>query len=106
MCLSARFDRHGCVVPLNPPPPQFLSFLVCFTGWYCYVRHCFRQVTTASATLYGLLSSTDAFLTLLTVKFHASMSDKYGRRPFLALSALGLGLGFYLTYHSRKVIEQ
>ncbi|CAM9298848.1 unnamed protein product, partial [Ectocarpus sp. 13 AM-2016] len=62
-----------------------------------------NAVTAASATLYGLLSSTDASFTLLTVKFHASMSDKYGRRPFLALSALGLGLGFYLTYHSRRV---
>ncbi|CAM9189870.1 unnamed protein product [Ectocarpus sp. 4 AP-2014] len=62
-----------------------------------------NAVTAASATLYGLLSSTDASFTLMTVKFHASMSDKYGRRPFLALSALGLGLGFFLTYHSRRV---
>lgn len=60
-------------------------------------------MTAASATLYGLLSSTDASFTLLSVKFHASMSDKYGRRPFMALSALGLGTGFYMTYHSRKV---
>ncbi|CAM9870219.1 unnamed protein product [Pylaiella littoralis] len=61
-----------------------------------------KAVTAASATLYGLLSSTDASFTLLSVNFHASMSDKYGRRPFLALSALGLGTGFFLTYHSRK----
>lgn len=60
-------------------------------------------MTAASATLYGLLSSTDASFTLLTVKFHATLSDKYGRRPFLALSALGLGAGFYMTYHSRRV---
>lgn len=60
-------------------------------------------MTAASATLYGLLSSTDASFTLLTVKFHATLSDKYGRRPFLALSALGLGAGFYMTYHSSRV---
>ncbi|CAM9956070.1 unnamed protein product, partial [Laminaria digitata] len=62
-----------------------------------------KAVTAASATLYGLLSSTDATFTLLSVNFHATMSDKYGRRPFLALSALGLGIGFCMTYHSTKV---
>ena len=31
------------------------------------------------------------------------MSDKFGRKPFLALSALGLGTGFFITYSTRKV---
>lgn len=61
------------------------------------------QVTAASATLYGLLSATDASFTLMTVNFHATLSDKFGRKPFLALSALGLGTGFLITYSTRKV---
>ncbi|CAN0041571.1 unnamed protein product [Ascophyllum nodosum] len=62
-----------------------------------------KAVTTASATLYGILSATDASFTLMTVNFHANLSDTFGRRPFLALSALGLGAGFLITYHTRKV---
>eukprot|EP00752_Nemacystus_decipiens_P011767 g10443.t1 len=60
-------------------------------------------VTAASATVYGLLSHTDPILALLTVKFQASLSDKYGRKPFLALSVLGLGTGFYMIFHGRRV---
>ena len=29
----------------------------------------------------------------MTVNFHANLSDTFGRRPFLVLSALGLGAG-------------
>ncbi|CAN0234733.1 unnamed protein product, partial [Ascophyllum nodosum] len=48
-----------------------------------------KAVTTASATLYSILSGTDASLTLATVNLHGTLSDTFGRRRFLALSAFG-----------------
>ncbi|CAM9185923.1 unnamed protein product [Chrysoparadoxa australica] len=60
-------------------------------------------VTGGSATLYGLLTSIDAGFTLLTTKFHATLSDTYGRKPFMLLSALGLGIGFCITGFSGKI---
>lgn len=41
----------------------------------------------------GSLLATDAFFTLLTTNIWAVMSDKYGRKPFLAMSAAGIGIG-------------
>jgi hypothetical protein len=43
------------------------------------------KVTAGSATMYGLLQSTDSFFTFLTTNFHSTLSDIFGRRPFMAL---------------------
>jgi hypothetical protein len=43
------------------------------------------KVTARSATVYGLLQSTDSFFTFLTTNFHSTLSDTFGRKPFMAL---------------------
>lgn len=95
---SPPLRRRGPLIVINLSFPAFATHTPA-------LQNGAAQVTAASATLYGLLSSTDASFTLLTVNLHAGMSDKYGRRPFMALSTLGLGAGFLITYCSGKVTD-
>jgi len=51
------------------------------------------SVSGAGQMKLSSLLSTDAFFTLLTTNIWATMSDKYGRKPFLAMSSTGIGIG-------------
>jgi MFS family permease len=51
------------------------------------------SVSGAGQMKLSSLLSTDAFFTLLTTNVWATMSDKYGRKPFLAMSSTGIGIG-------------
>ena len=51
------------------------------------------QVSPASARMYGLVQATDQAVTFLLVNGACHLSDKYGRRPFMALANMGLGTG-------------
>jgi MFS family permease len=84
------------------------------------------SVTQASVTIYGTLQrqarlscsvflslpranqknfarSIDAFFTFFTSFLYASLSDKFGRRPFMILSSLGLGVGFSMVAFARRI---
>ena len=60
------------------------------------------DVTPASASVYGTLSGIDAFFTFLVVNLVGCMSDSFGRRPFMLLSACGLGLAYTITLNARR----
>jgi DHA1 family tetracycline resistance protein-like MFS transporter len=60
------------------------------------------DVSPRSAMVYGLLSGTDSFFTLLSVNLVGCLSDVYGRRPFMLLSAAGLGLAYTITSAARQ----
>lgn len=61
-----------------------------------------EEVTSRSASLYGTVSGIDALFTFLTVNAHGSLSDKFGRRPFMALASLGLGVGFLISSQAQN----
>jgi MFS family permease len=60
------------------------------------------DVTAASAAVYGTLSGIDAFFTFLVVNLVGCMSDSFGRRPFMLLSACGLGIAYTITLNARR----
>ena len=49
------------------------------------------------------LMATDAFFTLCTNNLWGTMSDKYGRKPFMCMSAVGIALGAALISSSSSV---
>lgn len=51
------------------------------------------KVSPASARMYGLVQATDQAVTFLLVNGACLLSDKYGRRPLMALANVGLGTG-------------
>ncbi|MBQ6560476.1 MAG: MFS transporter [Erysipelotrichaceae bacterium] len=55
----------------------------------------------ASGTL-GLVT-TAAYLIYLVSPFYKSLADKYGRRPFLIINTLGMGLGMLVCIISRSI---
>ena len=59
------------------------------------------NVSPESAAVYGTLSGVDAFFTFLVVNLVGCMSDSFGRRPFMLLSACGLGLAYTITLHAK-----
>merc|ERR1711988_11321 len=62
------------------------------------------KVTPASSSYYGFITGTDQLFTFLTVSTACALSDRLGRKPFMILSALGLGTGQFLASHAKKVI--
>lgn len=59
------------------------------------------NVSPKSAAVYGTLSGIDSFFTFLVVNLVGCMSDSFGRKPFMLLSALGLGVAYLLTLSAR-----
>jgi MFS family permease len=55
------------------------------------------NVSPKSAAIYGIMSGTDAFFTFLSVNLVGCMSDSFGRRPFMMISSLGLGIAYLLA---------
>jgi len=54
-------------------------------------------VSPLSAKVYGNINGLDAFFTFLSVNFVGCLSDRYGRKPFMILSALGLGVAYFIS---------
>ena len=54
------------------------------------------NVSPESARVYGNLQGIDSLFTFLSVNAIGLLSDKYGRKPFMIYSSLGLGLAFSL----------
>jgi MFS family permease len=48
------------------------------------------DVTDASATVYGNLAGIDALFTFLSVNLVGVLSDRFGRRPFMLMSSIGM----------------
>ena len=59
------------------------------------------NVSPKSAAVYGTLSGIDSFFTCLVVNLVGCMSDSFGRKPFMLLSSLGLGLAYFFTLSAR-----
>lgn len=55
------------------------------------------KVSPESASFYGLVSGIDQLVTFNIVNGACSLSDRYGRKPFMGLSNFGLGSGQLLT---------
>ena len=54
-------------------------------------------VSGESQRIYGNLSGLDQIFTFLSVNAVGMLSDRFGRRPFMMYSALGLGTAFFLS---------
>ena len=59
------------------------------------------NVSPKSAEVYGMISGIDGFFTFLVVNAVGCMSDSFGRRPFMFISSLGLGLAYFLTLSAK-----
>ena len=80
-------------VSLNiPNMPKFVNYALSTGGS--------TDVTSRSASVYGSISGVDAFFTFLSVNLIGVLSDIYGRRPFMMMSSLGLGLAYTITMHA------
>uniref|UniRef100_A0A7S0TRX5 Major facilitator superfamily (MFS) profile domain-containing protein n=1 Tax=Hemiselmis andersenii TaxID=464988 RepID=A0A7S0TRX5_HEMAN len=55
------------------------------------------RVTSSSQMVLAALLATDGFFTFLTNNFWGTLSDRYGRKPFLTMSALGIAVGAALV---------
>lgn len=59
-------------------------------------------VTPESQATYGMLSSVDSLFTFLSVNAVGCLSDAFGRKPFLCISSLGLGLAYFISSTARS----
>lgn len=89
----------------------FLSIFLPFLYFFCtsmniptlpkYVNWVINNgnsdVSAHSAEVYGNISGLDAFFTFLSVNFVGVLSDRYGRKPFMILSAFGLGVAYLIA---------
>lgn len=51
------------------------------------------NVSPESAAFYGYVTTVDQAVTFLLVNGACSLSDRYGRKPFMAIANVGLGTG-------------
>lgn len=51
------------------------------------------KVSPESAAFYGYVTAVDQAVTFLLVNGACSLSDRFGRKPFMALANFGLGTG-------------
>ena len=58
-------------------------------------------VTPESAKVYGFIQTTDSIFTFLSVNTVGLMSDRFGRKPFMMYSALGLGSAFAMILYAK-----
>lgn len=77
-----------------PNMPKFVNWRLSETGS--------TDVTSKSAKVYGSISGMDAFFTFLSVNLIGCMSDVFGRRPFMMMSAIGLGLAYTIAANARS----
>lgn len=79
----------------------FLSISMNMPSFPKYVNWCVNKgdstVSPLSQKVYGDYSGLDSFFTFLAVNFIGCLSDSFGRKPFLMLSAGGLGLSYLVS---------
>jgi hypothetical protein len=93
---NATARKSSMVYPLIFGPLYFFSVAMAIPASPSLVNTIIsgdNTVTSAGQMKLGSLLATDAMFTLLTTNMWATLSDKYGRKPFLALSAAGIGVG-------------
>jgi MFS transporter, DHA1 family, tetracycline resistance protein len=61
------------------------------------------DVTPRSQMAYSALLALDNSFTVFTSNMWCTLSDKYGRRPFMAMAALGIGTGALLVASSNAI---
>ena len=106
------------VAPIKPFPVRRAQFLSLLLPWLYFMAISINipnlpkfvnwainkgntNVSPKSASVYGTISGVDSFFTCLVVNLVGCMSDSFGRRPFMLLSSLGLGLAYFLTLSAR-----
>ena len=62
-----------------------------------------NAVTPASQMAYSTLLAIDSGFTLLTNNLWCSLSDRYGRKPFMAMSSAGIGIGALIVARSSLI---
>eukprot|EP01039_Chlorochromonas_danica_P001415 gene1415-1539_t len=60
------------------------------------------EVSSLSAQVYGNIQGLDAFFTFLSVHLVGRLSDRHGRKPFMALASLGLGASYLIMLRARR----
>lgn len=60
------------------------------------------DVSSLSAQVYGNIQGLDAFFTFLSVHLVGRLSDRHGRKPFMALASLGLGASYLIMLRARR----
>ena len=66
-----------------------------------FVRGMDMDLTTGVAALTGMMAPFYAMLAISP--FYKSLADRYGRRIFLVINTLGMGLGMLITFLSRNI---
>ena len=61
------------------------------------------DVSPESAAAYGILQGMDSLFTFLSVNAVGILSDKYGRKPFMIYSSVGLGAAFSIILNAKNV---
>jgi MFS family permease len=102
--ITTQVERYGTrskVLSLLLPWLYFMAVSINIPNFPKFVNLVMNKgdpnVSPKSAAIYGIMSGTDAFFTFLSVNLVGCMSDSFGRRPFMILSSLGLGMGFFLA---------
>ena len=98
--------KASMLYPLLFGPLYFLSVAMAIPATPSLVNTLLsgdNKVTGAGQMKLGSLLATDAFFTLLTTNVWATMSDKYGRQPFIAMSAAGIGVGAAIVAYSSSL---
>lgn len=94
-------EARTSILTIVLPWLYFLSISVNMPSFPKYVNWCVNKgdstVSPLSQKIYGDYSGLDSFFTFLAVNFIGCLSDSYGRKPFLMLSAGGLGLSYLVS---------
>ena len=101
----SREDRRSEILILLLPWLYFMAIsinipnLPRFVNWS--INRGNANVSPKSAAVFGTISGIDSFFTFLVVNVVGCMSDSFGRRPFMLISSLGLGLAYFLTLSAK-----
>ena len=87
------------------PYLYFLAVAINMASFPKYVNHIINDgdanVSQKSSTVYGMLSGLDSLFTFLSVNLIGVLSDTYGRKPFMMMSAVGLGIAYSIAVNAR-----
>jgi DHA1 family tetracycline resistance protein-like MFS transporter len=98
-------NRGNMILGIALPWLYFLSVSINMPTFPKFVNWCINNgnsdVTPRSSKVFGRLSAFDSLFTFLSVNLVGCLSDRYGRKPFLMLSSLGLGFAYLIATFSR-----
>jgi MFS family permease len=101
-----RHSQRELVLGIALPWLYFLSSSINLTTMPKYVNWAINRgdvlVSPHSAQVYGNMGGLDAFFTFLSVSFIGRLSDRHGRKPFMALASAGLGSSYFLLSRARQ----